>query len=471
MRSVAAMLASPLLAACLICLFVSSLTSTEMTSKGGSDDGALYLTPLIQAGRIDEARAASKVKPLKAAIESYSGYLTVDEVHGSNMFFWFFPAMNSAQDAPVMLWLQGGPGASSLYAVFDEHGPFSVAKTHGLKLRNHTWVATHSILYLDNPVGTGYSFTGDEAGYSTNQTSVGLNAYHALLQFFTLFHEYQHNDFYVTGESYAGKYVPAVSYAIHLNNPAAKVKINLKGLAIGNGLVDPINQLMYSEYLYQHGFVDEYGRKELDVLENLARTQILNDDYLGAFKTFEKLLLKSEIYPYPSLFQNLTGMQYYFNMLWDRDPAPYGDLEKYVQEPFLREALHVGQKPFNNASVVELHLAEDMMRSVARWLAALLDAGQYRVLLYSGQLDIVIPYRSTMNMVKLLKWSGSERFQNATRTIWRVGYKNSTVVAGYATTADPLTVLLVRDAGHMVPADQPIWGLDMINRFTTGKPF
>ncbi|CAI6361187.1 unnamed protein product [Macrosiphum euphorbiae] len=469
MRLVAAMLASPVLAA-VLCLFVCSRTIVAMAPGGGSSDGALYLTPLIQAGRIKEARAACNVKPPKAAVESYSGYLTVDDKHGSNMFFWFFPAMSGAPDAPVMLWLQGGPGASSLYAVFNEHGPFSVAKTHGLKLRNHTWVATHSVIYLDNPVGTGYSFTSDDEGYSVNQASVGRNVYIALVQFFTLFHEYQNNDFYVTGESYAGKYVPAVSYSIHLNNPGAKVKINLKGLAIGNGLVDPINQLMYSEYLYQHGFVDEYGKQELEELESTARVQILRNDFQGAFRSFDKLL-NGDIYPYPSLFQNLTGMHYYFNMLWDRDPTPYGDWEKYVQEPFMREALHVGQRPLNNGSLVELHLANDMMQSVASWLATLLDAGQYRVLLYSGQLDIIVPYRGTMNMAQSLKWSGAEGFHNATRTIWRVGHENATVVAGYATTSGPLTVLLVRDAGHMVPADQPIWGLDLINRFTTGKPF
>lgn len=208
----------------------------------------------------------------------------------------------------------------------------------------------------------------------------------------------------------------------------------------------------------------------MEELESTARVQILRNDFQGAFRSFDKLL-NGDIYPYPSLFQNLTGMHYYFNMLWDRDPTPYGDWEKYVQEPFMREALHVGQRPLNNGSLVELHLANDMMQSVASWLATLLDAGQYRVLLYSGQLDIIVPYRGTMNMAQSLKWSGAEGFHNATRTIWRVGHENATVVAGYATTSGPLTVLLVRDAGHMVPADQPIWGLDLINRFTTGKPF
>jgi len=221
-------------------------------------DGNLLLTHLIRAGRIDEARAACNVTPLKGAIESYSGYLTVDELHGSNMFFWFFPAVTGKVDAPVLLWLQGGPGSSSLLGVFNLNGPFSVCKSCGgeLKLRDHAWTGTHSMLYVDNPVGTGFSYTGDDSGYSTDEMDVARNLYATLVQFFELFPEYQHNDFYVTGESFAGHYVPAVSYAIHQNNPGAKIKINLKGLAIGNGLVDPLNQLFYSDYLYQHGFID-----------------------------------------------------------------------------------------------------------------------------------------------------------------------------------------------------------------------
>lgn len=220
--------------------------------------------------------------------------------------------------------------------------------------------------------------------------------------------------------------------------------------------------------------VAEDGKHQIEEMENTARGQILGNDFKAAFNTFDKLL-NGDVYPYPSLFQNLTGMQYYFNLLWDREPTPYGDWENYLQKPYMRAALHVGQRPFNNGSTVELHLMEDMMQSVGPWLAALLDAGKYRVLLYSGQLDIIVPYRGTMRMAQSLQWSGADRFKNATRTIWRVVLPgqdtNATEVAGYVTTSGPLTVLLVRDAGHMVPADQPLWGLDLINRFTTNKPF
>lgn len=227
------------------------------------DDGALYLTPMIRDGRADEARVACKViLPVRSngtpavAVDSCAGYLTVDDVHDSNLFFWFFPAASGDPDAPVLLWLQGGPGAPSLYSVFNEHGPFTVDGAGVLEPRRHAWTSTLSMLYVDNPVGTGYSFTGDDAGYSVNQTAVGHNLHVALVQFFMLFHEYRNNEFYVAGESYAGKYVPAVSHAIHTNNPGAPVKINFKGLAIGNGLIDPTNQMVYSEFFYQLGLID-----------------------------------------------------------------------------------------------------------------------------------------------------------------------------------------------------------------------
>lgn len=245
------------------CFFVTSLiiATTQIVvctmQKDVDNDSALFLTPLIRDGKIGQAQAKCRVRlENDTAVESYAGYLTVDEAFNSNMFFWFFPAANGARDAPILMWLQGGPGLSSLYSVFNEHGPFTVDKHHWLVSRQHAWTSTHSILYVDNPVGAGYSFTGHNDGYSSNQTAVGHNLYTAIVQFFELFPEYRENEFYVAGESYAGKYVPAVSHTIHKNNPGARVKINFKGLAIGNGLIDPGNQMVYSDFLYQYGLID-----------------------------------------------------------------------------------------------------------------------------------------------------------------------------------------------------------------------
>lgn len=227
----------------------------------------LILTPLIKSHKLEEARAAAQVKSsIFKNITSYSGYLTVNEYFNSNLFFWFFPSEGNIQNDPVMLWLQGGPGSSSMIGLFAENGPFSIKSETEIELREFRWSKTHSVVYIDNPVGTGFSFTNED-GFAQNETIIGEHLFEALQQFFTLFPDLQKNEFYVTGESYAGKYVPAISYTIMKKNPSAEVKINLKGLAVGNGLCDPINQLTYAEYLFELGLIDQKSKQLLTKLE------------------------------------------------------------------------------------------------------------------------------------------------------------------------------------------------------------
>lgn len=222
-----------------------------------SDDpgSPLILTPLIEQNKIKEAQSASQVffNGFKQ-IKSYSGYFTVNKSYNSNLFFWFFPSLGDPKNDPVVLWLQGGPGATSLIGLFGENGPFTVKTKKGLKIRKYAWTNSHSVIYIDNPVGTGYSFTN--GGYAQNETQVGADLYNALIQFFTMLPDLQKNSFFIAGESYAGKYVPAIAYTIHKNNPGANLKINLQGISIGNGLSDPEHQLKYSDYLYQIGLID-----------------------------------------------------------------------------------------------------------------------------------------------------------------------------------------------------------------------
>ena len=116
-----------------------------------------------------------------------------------------------------------------MFGLFVEHGPFHVTEYLRLIPREYRWTRLANMLYIDNPVGTGFSFTGSQDGYSRNEHQVGLNLYQGLLQFFTLFPQYQSTDFYVTGESYGGKYVPALAYRIHVSNWNATLQIPLKG--------------------------------------------------------------------------------------------------------------------------------------------------------------------------------------------------------------------------------------------------
>lgn len=170
------------------------------------------------------------------------------------MFFWFFPAQNTHKpDTPVLLWLQGGPGSSSLFGLFAELGPILIDANGNIQSRPVHWNGNNHLLFIDNPVGTGFSFTDNNEGYARSQEDVARDLYSALSQFFEIFTDFASNPFFVTGESYAGKYVPSITYKIHVENqnPHVKTRINLKGMSIGNGLVDPLNQYKYGDFLYE----------------------------------------------------------------------------------------------------------------------------------------------------------------------------------------------------------------------------
>ncbi|XP_012229989.1 venom serine carboxypeptidase [Linepithema humile] len=426
----------------------------------------LFLTPLIENGKIEEARVKAIVSHEEMYdVSSYAGYLTVNKEYNSNLFFWFFPAMYNPKNAPVVLWLQGGPGATSMFGLFMENGPFLVNKNIRLEKRKYSWNLGHSLIYIDNPVGTGYSFTDNEKGYATNESHVGKDIHTALVQFFQLFPELQNNDFFVTGESYAGKYVPAVSHAIKEFNAETDTKINLKGLAIGNGLCDPENQLLYSDYLYQIGLIDLNGKQKFQMYEQKGRDLIKQKKYVEAFEIFD-LLLNGDLNSTPSLFHNLTGFDYYFNYLNTKDGNDSDWMSEWIQRDDVRHAIHVGNSTFHyETSVVEKYLKADVMRSITDLLTDLLE--HYKVLIYNGQLDIIVAYPLTENFLQHLQWSGAKKYARTPRKMWKVGNE----IAGYTKIVDNLIEVLVRNAGHMVPSDQPKWALDLITRFTHNKKF
>lgn len=379
----------------------------------------------------------------------------------------FYILQHNPKTAPVVLWLQGGPGSTSLYGVFMQNGPFIVTANKTLTNRKYSWTLGHNVIYIDNPVGTGYSFTDNEKGYSTNETDVGKNLLHALVQFFQLFPELQNNDFFVTGESYGGKFVPAVSHAIKEYNVKAKTKINLKGLAIGNGLCDPENQLLYGDYLYQLGLIDLNGKNQFHEYEQKLRDLIKQKKYIEAYELFD-LIINADLTNVPSLFTNLTGFNIYYNYVNIQDGTDDDFFSEYVQKADVRRALHVGNTSFHTFSGgndVEEHLKADIMQSVIDLLVDLLE--HYRVLLYNGQLDIILAYPYTENYLQKMQWSGAQKYAKAPRKLWMVGKE----LAGYSKTVDNLTEVLVRNAGHLVPLDQPKWALDLITRFTHNKKF
>ena len=163
----------------------------------------------------------------------YSGYLKVSET--KKLHYVLTESDKDPSNDPLVIWFNGGPGCSSLLGMFMEIGPCVVDDGETEFHANPApWNQELNMLYIEQPVDVGYSYAGtDEDKHITDAISSADNL-QALLSFYEKFPELKERDLYISGESYAGIYVPWLAFRIHEHNQAGG-KIPLKGIAVGNG--------------------------------------------------------------------------------------------------------------------------------------------------------------------------------------------------------------------------------------------
>jgi len=199
--------------------------------------------------------AAFNAKPQAEAlcdpgVQQYSGYIDLS-TGPKHLFYWAFESRNDPAHDPVILWMTGGPGCSSEVALFGENGPCKVnADGTATMVNPYSWNKNATLIYVDQPAGTGFSYGQKDA----TEVGVARDMVDFLVQWFRLHPKFSQHDLYVTGESYAGHYVPAVASGLFRNGTLQK---QLKGLAIGNGLTDPEIQFAY----YKDMIISTNGHK------------------------------------------------------------------------------------------------------------------------------------------------------------------------------------------------------------------
>ncbi|KAF6153274.1 hypothetical protein GIB67_003464 [Kingdonia uniflora] len=216
---------------CSSCLQVLTLL-VLISFASGSRSG---LSPQVLAEQEADRVVRIPGQP-KVDFKQYAGYVTIDKSHGKALFYWFFEAIESPEKKPLLLWLNGGPGCSSIaYGAAEELGPFLTQKgVPELKFNEYTWNKAANLLFLESPVGVGFSYTNtSEDIENLGDTIVAKDSYTFLVNWFRRFPQYKSHDFYLSGESYAGHYVPQLAEVIFdANKNATKDNnyIKFKGL-------------------------------------------------------------------------------------------------------------------------------------------------------------------------------------------------------------------------------------------------
>ncbi|GMT13737.1 hypothetical protein PFISCL1PPCAC_5034 [Pristionchus fissidentatus] len=234
---------------------------------------ALLLPAVLAIGQDDIVKDLPGLL-FKPNFQTYSGYLDAGQNGDWQMHYWLFESRNDKNKDPILVWLNGGPGCSSVAGMFEELGPFYVTFDGQNLFENvHSWNARANVLAIESPIGVGFSYNRAEANYSVaNDDQTADQNYNALKDFFGRVQKtYGDREFYLAGESYAGIYIPTLSKKI-VDGIASKdfPNVNFRGAAIGNGFMD-VPKLMNSLVLWgnYHG---RMSVEDWDTVKSLCGT-------------------------------------------------------------------------------------------------------------------------------------------------------------------------------------------------------
>ncbi|KAK0596611.1 hypothetical protein LWI29_017310 [Acer saccharum] len=415
-------------------------------------------------------------QPAETSFRQYSGYITIDEKQHRALFYYFVEAETEPASKPLVLWLNGGPGCSSVGAgAFCEHGPF---KPSGdlLLINEYSWNKEANMLYLESPAGVGFSYSANKSFYnSVNDDITARDNLAFLNKWFTKFPEYKNRDFFITGESYGGHYVPQLAQLIIESN----MKFNLKGIAIGNPLLEFNTDFnSRAEFFWSHGLISDSTYEMFTSVCNYSqiRRQIQN----GSLNRICSQV-NSQVFGEVSEFINtydvtldvclstVFSQSKMLDKLQDRveiDVCVEDETAKYLNRKDVQEALHaqlVGVTEWTVCSRVVSYEMQNLEVPTIHILGSIAKSG-IRVLVYSGDQDAVIPLIGTRMLVNGL----AKELGLKTSVPYRVWLEGRQVGGWTQVYGDILSFATIRGASHEAPFSQPKRSLVLFNSFLAG---
>ncbi|CAI9270105.1 unnamed protein product [Lactuca saligna] len=416
--------------------------------------------------------------------QHYAGYVTVNEKNGRALFYWFYEAWTLPHEKPLVLWLNGGPGCSSVgYGATQEIGPFLVSTDgKGLRLNPYSWNREANMLFLESPVGVGFSYSNTTSDYDNLGDDLTANdAYVFLHNWFLKFPSYRNRTFYIAGESYAGKYVPELAGLIQDKNKDPSMFINLKGILLGNPETNDAEDWKgMIDYAWSHAVVSDETHKTIRESCDFNSNNIWSnddcsqgvDEVLRQYKEIDMYSLYTSVCIPNSAYTENKGMQYVFkkssSMMMPRIMGGYDPcLDDYAKSYYnileVQKALHVGDgHQLKNWSICNVDIFDGWAQTKASVIPIYkkLIAAKLRIWVYSGDTDGRVPVLST-------RYSLSSLGLPIIRA-WRPWYHQKQV-AGWLQEYRGLSFATFRGAGHAVPIFKPSESLAFFASFLLGE--
>lgn len=386
----------------------------------------------------------------------YSGYLTVNG--DSHMFFWFFESRSNPSTDPTLLWLNGGPGCSSLEGLLFENGPAIVQSDLSLKRNPWSWNNKANVIYLDQPVNAGYSYSQNSV---STTTAASKDVYAFLSLFFHSFPKYQKTEFHIAGESYGGHYIPV--FASDILRAQNRI-FNLTSVLIGNGLTDPLTQYAYYEPMAcGDGGVDSVlssfscmlMRSSLPSCTGAIQRCYNNPQDTDACSWASQLCQMTQMQAFQRTGLNVYDMrrqceQTASGLCYTQMEAVAGYLNQDKVKAAIGANPSIDYQSCNNKINGMFNAAGDWMQPYHLRVAELLNSN-IPVLIYAGDKDFICNWLGNQAWTKALNYGEHNQFANQKPRQWTVNNK----AAGEITNYERFSFLRVYNAGHMVPYDQP----------------
>jgi len=399
--------------------------------------------------------------------DQYSGYLNIDTQYGKNLFYWFVESQNNPATDPLLIWLQGGPGCSSLFGFLTEHGPFRITANQTVELNPYSWNKLANVLYVEAPVGVGFSYSVNTVPNLGDNSTLEDN-YQFLLKWFAAFPEYSQHDFYISGESYGGHYVPQLAWRVLKGNQPTPL-INLRGILVGNPYTDDvIDDNSLAPFIFYHHLCSLATWRLVETSCNLSDISVRS--LLTPAKEYHDYRRRVPESPHASCSQALAKMNSemgdntnQYDIYWPclaesgLDCMDYSAETKYLNSPAVQSALHA-KAPVYPWSVCASIQYRSRWPTVVNIYPALMNA--IRVTVFAGDVTFNVPALGTQVWVENFGRKVIREYQP-----WLLGGQ----VAGYLKQYDGITYVTVKNSGHMVPTFTPQAGLELLRLYLQGK--